>query len=70
VSDCDGVSLGDCEVLAVTDRAILVLTPDFGEEWIPKSQIHDDSELYDGAAVGWFGQMVVSEWLAGERGWA
>lgn len=46
-----------------TDKAILVEIK--GEElWIPKSQIHDDSEVY---ASGHTGKLVISEWIAREK---
>lgn len=49
-----------------TDAAILVMSDDIGEVWVPKSQIDDSSEVcgeYDS------GTLVISEWLAEERGW-
>jgi hypothetical protein len=52
------------EVSRETDKAILVEIK--GEEvWIPKSQIHDDSEVY---ASGHTGKLVITEWLAREKG--
>jgi hypothetical protein len=66
----DGVSLGEGLVKAVTKQSILVYTEDFGEEWIPLSQIHDDSELYDNAKRGDEGELVVTQWLADKRGWS
>jgi hypothetical protein len=37
-----------------------------GEEfWIPKSQIHDDSEVY---AKDQTGKLVISRWIAEEKG--
>lgn len=35
-------------------------------EWIPQSQVHDNSEVFD---KGHIGEVVVSLWLARERGW-
>jgi hypothetical protein len=47
-----------------TDAAILVEIE--GEEyWIPKSQIHDDSEVYQ---EGTSGQLVISQWIAEQKG--
>jgi hypothetical protein len=65
------------EVLKDTDASILVrvassekdviATNGSDEVWIPKSQIReDDSEVTD---VGDVGTLVVSMWLAEERGW-
>ena len=54
-----------------TGLAILVDSPDFSDEggssWIPYSQIdRDQSEVNE---IGDFGTLVVTEWLAEERGW-
>ena len=35
------------------------------EYWIPKSQVSDDSEVYK---VGDSGTMIMSEWIATDRG--
>lgn len=41
--------------------------PRAGDEiWVPKGQIHDDSEVY---AVGHEGKLIVSAWLASKEGW-
>ena len=60
-----GVCVGDAFGLHETEDAVLV---DFyGEEvWIPKSQIHDDSECYDADTAG---ALVVTEWFAKKQGW-
>jgi len=35
--------------------------------WVPKSVVHDDSEVYkDGSS----GKLVVQEWFAEKEGWA
>lgn len=47
-----------------TDAAIFV-TIDGEDVWIPKSQIHDDSEVY---AEDHEGTLVVSSWIAQQRG--
>lgn len=36
------------------------------ERWIPKSQIHDNSEVWK---VGDQGDLVITEWLAEKEGW-
>ena len=60
-------SLGQGEAIRETDAAVLVMVEDLDEEvWIPKSQIHDDSEVWEDGHVG---EVVVSEWLAGKQGW-
>lgn len=42
-----------------------------GEEqtWIPRSQIHPDSEVYGTDRRNREGCLVVTRWLAKERGW-
>lgn len=47
-----------------TDKALLVEI-DGDEHWIPKSQIDDDSEVYQ---EGDEGELVVSMWLAEQKG--
>lgn len=37
-------------------------------EWIPKSQIHDDSECHEIASAP--GKIYVPEWFAEEKGWS
>ena len=56
----------------VTEKALLVEDEDDedGEEvWIPHSQIHDDSELWDESKKGDRGKLVISEWMAKKIGW-
>ena len=36
------------------------------KKWIPKSQIHDDSEVYK---PGTSGKLIVSFWYARKQGW-
>ena len=63
-----GHSLGQARVIKDSGKALLVEAEELDtEEWIPKSQIHDDSEIYeDGQEPG---ELIVSIWLARERGW-
>ena len=57
---------GEVEVLRETEMAILV--DHEGEEaWVPKSQVHDDSEAYK---KGQSGKIVLPLWLAEKEGWA
>ena len=52
-----------------TGLALLVRIPedDDKEHWIPKSQIHDDSEVYDGEDNA-HGKLVITHWIAEQRG--
>lgn len=49
-----------------TDMALLCVI-DGEDVWIPKSQVHDDSEVFDGANNA-TGKLVVSEWIATQKG--
>lgn len=51
------------DVKAETDSAILIVTEE-AEEWIPKSQILDDSEVWK---KGDSGILVIRRWLAEEK---
>ena len=61
-------SFDDVKVKRATDKAILVEI-DGEEHWIPKSHVHDDSEVWDDApdARG-PGRLVVSQWIAEQKG--
>lgn len=64
----DAVSLGGAVVLRSTDKALFCEVHDLGESiWIPRSVIHDDSEVYDDDHDG---ELVVKSWWAHERGFA
>jgi hypothetical protein len=68
VSD-KGVSLGQAKVIKDSGKALLVEADELdAEEWIPKSQIHEDSEIFEDGQED--GELIVSTWLARERGWA
>lgn len=51
-------------VKRATEKAILVVVE--GEDiWIPRSEIHDDSEVWD---EGHDGTLVIPLWLAEQKG--
>jgi hypothetical protein len=55
-----------CTAVRATAKALLVSVPDLGDDiWIPKSVIHDDSEVYD---EGHEGELVLAEWWARKEG--
>jgi hypothetical protein len=57
----------DARVVGESEEAILVEVPELeGPIWIPKSQIDDDSEVYK---KGTEGILIISEWLAEQKGW-
>lgn len=65
----DGFNIGKATSLRETDKAVLVLADDLaqeGEIWIPKSQIHDDSEVFKADQIGY---LIVSSWYAEKKGW-
>lgn len=48
-----------------TEKALLCVV-NGADEWVPKSQISDDSEVSDEDDEG---TLVVSKWLAETKGW-
>ena len=54
----------DVEIIATTDDAVLVEI-EGSEEWIPRSQIEVGYDWEKGDT----GEMQISEWLCGQRGW-
>jgi hypothetical protein len=63
-------TIDDCYCEAETGIALLVdgASDEFamGSVWIPKSQVHDDSEVYMKDTEG---LLVVSRWFAEKKGW-
>jgi len=64
----EGVLLGEAKAKRFTDKAVLVVLLDNDNEeiWVPLSQIHDDSELFD--EDNREGKLVVSKWFAEKEG--
>lgn len=60
------VRLDNCVAKHETEKALLV-DIDGEEKWIPKSQIHDDSEVYEN---GHEGTLVITGWFAKKEGLA
>ena len=58
------VSFESVTVVRATEKALLCRI-DGKEHWIPQSQIDDDSEVY---REGDEGTLVISEWLATQKG--
>ena len=61
------VNLGDGKAVRDSGKALLVKLATGEEKWIPKSVIHDDSEVYD-AGENAEGEVVVQEWWAEKEG--
>jgi hypothetical protein len=53
----------EAQALRETDAALLCFI-DGEEHWIPKSQIDDDSEVFE---EGHSGTLIVSEWIATQK---
>jgi uncharacterized SAM-dependent methyltransferase len=66
--DYDGTNLGDSHVVRTTEKALLVQLESGEEMWIPKSVIHDDSEVYSEKANE--GDLIVKTWWAEAQGLA
>ena len=64
--DENKVTWNDCICTAETEKAILVAGIEEKPVWIPKSQIHDDSEVF---ALEGDGALVVKRWWAEKEGW-
>ena len=65
----NSVRFEDCKCLHDSGKALLVTVPDLDEDvWIPQSQIHDDSEVFD-AEENSVGTLVVKRWFAEKEGW-
>jgi hypothetical protein len=64
----DAVAIHDSRPGEPDEGALLVRAPDFGGEdiWIAKSQITEDSEVYE---KGHEGTLIITEWLARKKGW-
>lgn len=65
--DEDPVTACTGECVRETPSALLVRDEDGAEEWWPRSQIHADSDIQ---GEGDEGDLVVTAWLARERGLA
>ena len=61
------VKEAECIKESESGKAILVAAPVFdAPEWIPHSQITDDSEIWK---PGQTGELIITEWLAEKKGW-
>jgi hypothetical protein len=66
--EADIVRFDDCTAVHATPKALLVSIPELGDEiWIPRSVVHDDSEVFES---GHEGELVIKEWWAREEGLA
>lgn len=63
----DPVELGTGRVVNTTDKAVLVEV-DGTETWLPKSVLHEDSEIDEDSGVDDEGLVVVKKWFADKEG--
>lgn len=61
----DHVDFDNTVVRTESDEAIQVELDDGRLVWIPKSQVHEDSETYE---MGTDGTLIIPEWLANSKG--
>jgi hypothetical protein len=63
-------SLGPAKLVQETDKALRVRLEDYddAEHWVPKSVVHDDSEVWDEHNDE--GELVVSKWWAEKQSWS
>jgi len=62
-----GFRIEDAKCVRATEKAILVEAPVLDDdEWIPQSQVDDESEVWK---IGDSGVLVVSDWWAEKKGW-
>jgi hypothetical protein len=65
--DIDTFAIEDAVCVAETDKAIRVTAPIFdAPQWIPKSVVHDNSEVWK---LDQTGTLIVREWFAEKQGW-
>ena len=55
------VMIPEVKVLRETEKALLVLTDEGEEVWVPKSVVDEDSEVYQKDDEG---TLIVQEWFA------
>lgn len=69
--DEEGFVFGHATVVRIGKAAICVRARNSEKDvWVPDSQIHDDSDLHMKSKPGEGGKLVVTKWLAEQRGWA
>lgn len=59
------IRIDDCRGVGATDKALWVELPDGSREWIPQSQIDDDSEVWK---EGDRGMLIIGAWIAAQKG--
>ena len=63
--DDNAVAIEDVLCIKESEKALLVEINGVHRVWVPKSQIHDDSEVFEfDAAEGVGGRLIITKWLA------
>lgn len=57
------------ELIRTTPKALLCRY-EGDEQWIARSQVHANSEIYSDDQLGETALLVIPEWLAEEKGWS
>ena len=65
--DVQGFEVGLAIPKRQTKKAVQMLIDGIGREWVPKSSIHDDSEVWRPGQPK--GRLIVNEWFAEKKGW-
>lgn len=66
-ADDEPVEFDDAECIRETVMALRVRLDDGRELWVPKSVVHDDSEVFDGYDNA-TGKLVLARWFADKEG--
>jgi len=59
------VRINDVICIRATDKALLCVIGD-DEHWIPLSQVHDDSEVYNDTSAS-EGTLTITAWIAEQK---
>lgn len=70
----DGIPMGKVRLEYISEKALKVefleTTPNNEiDQWVPKSQLHADSEIDDTTLIGEEGELRVSTWIFEQKGW-
>lgn len=61
-------SLGNVQVVGGTRDALKIMLDDLSVRWIPRSVVHEDSDVPPDARNGDEGELFVAQWWAEKEG--